>query len=55
MWTSVLLTPITVIPMLPAPTRMVASHVNAILALLAPEQLAQVSKDPSLISLFTLI
>ena len=55
MWTSVLLTPITVIPMLPAPTRMVASHVNAILALLAPEQLVQVSKDSWLNFLFTLI
>ena len=49
MWTSVLITPITVIPMPPAPTQMVASAVNANLALLAPEQPVLVSKNSCLL------
>ena len=55
---SVVMTPMTVIPTPTAQTPMVASHVLANLALLAPEQIVLVGKDPAFfisILSFTLI
>ena len=45
---SVVTTPITVIPTPTAQTPMVPSHVLANLALLAPERIVLVGKDPTL-------
>ena len=45
---SVVITPMTVIPTPTAQTPTVASHVLANLALLAPEQIVLVGKDPTL-------